>query len=161
QTPLPAEPFLGTLTARLTARRRPRAALPSVLGTIVSGLADGILVPLCLKLTRSMGLGAAAGTPLSGFAQRLRRPQLREHAREIAAEPALGHGLGIAAPEELAGDDLQAVRRVESLDVGRPVLFRGGEPRGAAHRLLLLKLRHPLRARVEGLDVDVAADADV
>jgi len=68
QTPLPAEPFLGMLTARLTARRRLRAALPSVLGTIVSGLADGILVPLRLKLTRYMVLGAAAVTLLSVFA---------------------------------------------------------------------------------------------
>jgi hypothetical protein len=68
QAPLPAEPFVATLTARLAARRRWRAALPSVLGTIVAGLADGILVPLRLKLTRYMVLGAAAVTLLSVFA---------------------------------------------------------------------------------------------
>jgi hypothetical protein len=39
-----------------------------VLGTIVSGLADGILVPLRLKLTRYVVLGAAAVTLFSVFA---------------------------------------------------------------------------------------------
>jgi hypothetical protein len=64
---LPAEPFLASLTARLRARRSLSSALPSVLGTIVSGLADGILVPLRLKLTRYALLGAAAMTLLSVF----------------------------------------------------------------------------------------------
>ena len=68
QAPLPAEPFLGTLAARLQARRPLAAALPSVLGTIASGLADGILVPLRLRLTRYVVLGAAAVTLLSVFA---------------------------------------------------------------------------------------------
>jgi hypothetical protein len=68
QAPLPAEPFLGTLTARLQARRGFATALPSVLATIVSGLANGILVPLRLKLTRYVVLGAAAVTLFSVFA---------------------------------------------------------------------------------------------
>jgi hypothetical protein len=67
RAPLPAEPFLGTLSARLQARRRFTVALPSVLGTIVSGLADGVLVPLRLKVTRYALLGAAAATLLSVF----------------------------------------------------------------------------------------------
>lgn len=67
QLPLPAEPFLGALTARLQNRRRFASALPSVLATILAGFADGILVPLRLKLTRYVVLGAAAVTLLSVF----------------------------------------------------------------------------------------------
>ena len=68
RVPLPEEPFLASLSARLQSRRPLAAALPSILGTIVAGLAAGILVPLRLKLTRYALLGAAAVTLLSVFA---------------------------------------------------------------------------------------------
>ena len=64
---LPAQPFLDGLHARLQAHRPFGIALPSVLGTIVTGIAKGVLVPLRLKMTRYVMLGAAAVTLLSVF----------------------------------------------------------------------------------------------
>ena len=64
---LPAEPFLAALAERLHGRRSFAGGAYSVLGTILGGLADGIFVPLRLKLTRYVMLGAAAVTLISVF----------------------------------------------------------------------------------------------
>ena len=67
EEPLPAEPFLGPLGARLRRRRSFAAGLYSVLGTLFGGLGSGILLPLRLRQTRFMVLGAAAVTLWSVF----------------------------------------------------------------------------------------------
>jgi hypothetical protein len=68
EEPLPAGPFLGALGARLQHRHRTFASgLYSVLGTLFSGLASGLLLPLRLRQTRFVVLGAAAVTLWSVF----------------------------------------------------------------------------------------------
>ncbi|HEX4388567.1 MAG TPA: hypothetical protein VH109_08070 [Steroidobacteraceae bacterium] len=67
EEPLTGEPFVGALGARLRRHRSFPGGLYSVLGTLLGGLAGGILVPLRLRQTRFMVLGAAAVTLLSVF----------------------------------------------------------------------------------------------
>jgi hypothetical protein len=67
--PLSAEPFVGQTAARLQAGRGPLdgAGLYSLLGRVLTTLAGGMLLPLRMRQTRLMTLGAAAMTICAAF----------------------------------------------------------------------------------------------
>jgi hypothetical protein len=67
---LPEEPFVGKVTARVQpagSLRLGAAGLYSLLGTVLTTLASGILLPLRMRQTRLMTLGAAAVTLWAAF----------------------------------------------------------------------------------------------
>jgi hypothetical protein len=69
ESPLPAEPFVGQTAARLQPSRGPlgSAGLYSLIGGVLATLAGGILLPLRMRQTRLMTLGAAAVTIWTAF----------------------------------------------------------------------------------------------
>ena len=67
---LAAEPFVSQVTARLQAGgglRFGAAGLVSVIGGVLGSVASGILLPLRMRQTRLMTLGAAAVTIWAAF----------------------------------------------------------------------------------------------
>ncbi|HEY2807817.1 MAG TPA: hypothetical protein VGI91_03400 [Steroidobacteraceae bacterium] len=69
ESPLPAEPFVAQTAARLQPGRGPlrSAGLYSLIGGVLTSLAGGILLPLRMRQTRLMTLGAAAMTIWAAF----------------------------------------------------------------------------------------------
>jgi hypothetical protein len=67
---LAEEPFVGHLIDRVHPARGLRlrtAGLPALLGTVLMTVASGILLPLRMRQTRLMTLGAAAVTIWAAF----------------------------------------------------------------------------------------------
>ena len=65
-----AEPFLSQVTAQLQPRRRLHlggAGISAVLGGVLGSLANGVLMPLRMRQTRLLTLGAAAMTIWAAF----------------------------------------------------------------------------------------------
>src|SRR5690606_13660106 len=107
------------------------------------------------SLRRGYGPARSDEQPLLRGRCRARRPDLRQHAREVAAEDAPDRVVAVAAADERLGHVEHALRVIDALDVDLvaervAVLVAGLEPRVVLGRHVVIAVQ-----------VDVAADAEV